>query len=87
MSSMKQIDNYKIYMNKKLGQGSFGAVYVGVSDITGEEVAVKILTKSSSNPFFILVDADEYLKRALFSEIKIMESIKSENIVGFYDVM
>lgn len=77
---MKQIDNYKIYMNKKLGQGSFGAVYVGVSDITGEEVAVKILNKSS-------IDADDYLKRALFSEIKIMESIKSENIVGFYDVM
>lgn len=87
MSSMKQIDGYKIYMNKKLGQGSFGAVYVGLSDTTGEEVAVKILTKSSSKQFLSLVDADDYLKKALFSEIKIMESIKSENIVGFYDVM
>lgn len=37
--------------------------------------------------YYTLVDADEYLKNALFSEIKIMECIKSENIVGFYDVM
>ena len=35
MSSMKQIDGYKIYMNQQLGKGSFGAVYVGVSDTTG----------------------------------------------------
>lgn len=48
MTSMKQIDGYKIYMNQKIGQGSFGAVYTGVSDATGEKVAVKILTKSSS---------------------------------------
>lgn len=27
------------------------------------------------------------MKNALFSEIKIMESIKSENTVAFYDVM
>lgn len=48
MSAMKQIDGYKIYMNKLLGKGSFGAVYIGVSDKTQEKVAVKILSKSSS---------------------------------------
>lgn len=45
---MKQIDGYKIYMNKMIGKGSFGAVYEGVSDLNGEKVAVKILLKSSS---------------------------------------
>jgi len=35
----------------------------------------------------MLVYADDYLKNALFSEIKIMECIKSENVVAFFDVM
>ena len=48
MASIKQIDGYKIFMNKMIGKGSFGAVYEGVSDRTGEKVAVKILAKSSS---------------------------------------
>ena len=34
-----------------------------------------------------VVDSDEYLKNALFSEIKIMQAVKSDNIVGFFDVM
>jgi hypothetical protein len=32
---MKQIDGYKIYLNQMLGKGSFGSVYIGVSDSTG----------------------------------------------------
>ena len=35
MSSLKQIDGYKIFMNKLIGKGSFGSVYEGVSDTTG----------------------------------------------------
>ena len=46
--SIKQIDGYKVYLSKKLGEGSYGAVYVGISDNTHEKVAVKILKKSSS---------------------------------------
>lgn len=67
MASIKQIDGYKIFMNKMIGKGSFGAVYEGVSDRTGEKVAVKILAKSSSTYLNNKVDADEYLKNALFS--------------------
>ena len=48
-SGVKQIDGYKIYMGKMLGKGSYGAVYIGSSDKNGEEVAVKILKKNSSN--------------------------------------
>lgn len=42
---IKQIDGYKIYMNKMLGQGSYGAVYIGVSEKTEGQVAIKILKK------------------------------------------
>lgn len=56
MSSVKQIDGYKIYMNQVLGKGSYGSVYKGISDKTKEPVAVKILSKSESTqkPYFSL---------------------------------
>jgi len=31
---MKKIDGYMIHMNKLLGKGSFGSVYIGQSDKT-----------------------------------------------------
>lgn len=49
----KQIDGYKIYLDNKLGEGSYGAVYIGMSDDTHEKVAVKILKKSSSKYIII----------------------------------
>ena len=45
---IKHIDGYDIHMKSMLGQGSFGAVYVGVSEKTGDKVAVKVLKKISS---------------------------------------
>lgn len=36
-------------MNKILGKGSYGSVYLGKQESTGEQVAVKILSKDSSN--------------------------------------
>lgn len=33
------------------------------------------------------VDSDDYMKSALFSEIQILQTIKSENVVALYDVM
>lgn len=67
MSGTKQIDGYKVYLGKKLGSGTFGSVYIGKDDETGQEVAVKIIQKSSSNLFPNAVDNDEYLKAALYS--------------------
>lgn len=63
--SVKQIEGYAIYMNKVLGKGSFGSVYLGKKDTTSEEVAVKILSKDSSKALVMIVDRDEYLKAAL----------------------
>jgi len=36
MSSIKQIDGYKINMNQVLGRGSYGTVHKGISDKTKE---------------------------------------------------
>jgi serine/threonine protein kinase len=45
-------------MNKVLGKGSYGSVYIGKQDNTGQEVAVKILSKDSSKYIIIVVDKD-----------------------------
>ena len=70
--STKEIEGYYIYMGKILGRGSYGSVYLGRSQTTSESVAVKILSKDSSNPLYTLVDRDEYLKAALKNEIEIL---------------
>jgi serine/threonine protein kinase len=46
--SIKKIDGYDIYLSKTLGKGSFGSVYVGTQLSTGDQVAVKVLSKDSS---------------------------------------
>ena len=51
--SVKQIEGYQILMNKALGKGSFGSVYIGVKDITNDKVAVKIIPKDASNNIII----------------------------------
>lgn len=47
--AIKQIQDYTIYMAQVLGRGSYGSVYVGKSDKTGEKVAIKILPKDNSS--------------------------------------
>lgn len=51
--STKQIDGYKIRMNEVLGRGSFGDVFVGVSDETQAKVAIKVLKKANSMRYII----------------------------------
>ena len=43
--TIKQIEGYSIYMNKLLGKGSYGSVFIGRKEHTNEQVAVKILPK------------------------------------------
>lgn len=47
MSVLKTIDGYMIFMDKILGKGQYGSVYLGkkTKDNSGELVAVKILSK------------------------------------------
>ena len=49
--------------------------------------AVKVLEKNLSNFHPHSVDHDDYLKSALFSEIQILQLLKSENVVRVLDVM
>lgn len=53
MHSRKRIDNFTIYLDKMLGEGSFGKVYEGLQENTGLRVAVKMLDKKISRNLHI----------------------------------
>ena len=65
-------------LSKKLGQGTFGIVVLATHQITGENVAVKILEKER-----ILQEAD---KTRIEREIKILKNMRHNNIVHLYDI-
>ena len=92
--SVKKINGYKILLSQILGAGAYGQVslvfILGLQGLAGwhegtmcdqdHRQAEKYLTDD-------LVGADPYLKSALLSEIQIMSKIKSDNVVGFFDVL
>ena len=41
----KRVENYIFSLKNKVGQGSYGSVFAGLNEKTGEKVAVKILTR------------------------------------------
>lgn len=45
----KVVDRYRIQMNQKLGEGSFGKVYVAIDTSNENKVAMKILEKQVIN--------------------------------------
>lgn len=47
MHTKKKIDNYVIYLDRPLGEGSYGKVYEGEQEGTGARVAVKMLDKKT----------------------------------------
>ena len=49
----KKITNYTILLDKKLGEGACGKVYVGEQDNTKTKVAIKILEKKTGKYIFI----------------------------------
>ena len=63
----------------KLGQGTFGKVVLGIHDLTGEKVAIKILDKEK-----ILKNSD---KKRLEREIKILKIMRHNNIVHLYNII
>ena len=77
ISVEKKIGNY--ILGKKLGQGTFGIVVLAKHEITGENVAIKILDKEK-----IVRESD---KTRLEREIRIMKSMYHNNIVHLYQVI
>ena len=64
---------------KKIGQGTFGKVMLAKDEITGEQVAIKILDKEK-----ILREIN---KSKLEREIKILKILRHNNIVHLYNVV
>lgn len=62
---------------KKLGQGTYGKVQLGINKETGQEVAIKTIKKSK-----IETEADLIRIRR---EIQIMSSVQHPNIIHIYE--
>ena len=67
MSSMNTQSKYKL--EKEIGEGQFGKVYMGRDVLNNCKVAIKRINKKK-------VDYNEYLKKALQKEISIMQICK-----------
>ncbi len=65
-------------MGHQIGKGSFGSVHIGLNDVTGDLIAVKVL--SLSNPHVKIVKSTI---EALYREIQLMRNMKHENIVRY----
>ncbi|KAF7269581.1 hypothetical protein GWI33_017362 [Rhynchophorus ferrugineus] len=63
---------------KKLGQGTFGKVQLGINKETGQEVAIKTIKKSK-------IESGADLIR-IRREIQIMTSVQHPNIIHIYEV-
>ncbi|TRY75426.1 hypothetical protein TCAL_00703 [Tigriopus californicus] len=65
-------------ISRKLGQGTYGKVQLGINKETGQEVAIKTIKKSK-----IETEADLVRIRR---EIQIMSSVQHPNIIHIYEV-
>ena len=64
-------------IRRKLGQGTYGKVQLGINKETGQEVAIKTIKKSK-----IETEADLIRIRR---EIQIMSSVQHPNIIHIYE--
>lgn len=62
---------------KKLGQGTYGKVQLGINKETGQEVAIKTIKKSK-------IESEADLIR-IRREIQIMSSVQHPNIIHIYE--
>lgn len=68
---------YRFDLIKKLGQGTFGKVQLGINKETGQEVAIKTIKKSK-------IESEADLVR-IRREIQIMSSVQHPNIIHIYE--
>ncbi|KAI8370570.1 uncharacterized protein BYT42DRAFT_617113 [Radiomyces spectabilis] len=74
----KMIGDY--YVGKTLGKGASGRVKLGVHRFTGEQVAIKIISKAH-------LAANPAIEKAVRREIAIMKLICHPNVMGLVDVI
>ncbi|ORY89975.1 hypothetical protein BCR43DRAFT_480777 [Syncephalastrum racemosum] len=68
------------YVGKTLGKGASGRVKLGVHRVTGEQVAIKIISKSH-------LMANPTIEKAVRREVAIMKLINHPNVMGLIDVI
>lgn len=68
---------FRFDLIKKLGQGTYGKVQLGINKETGQEVAIKTIKKCK-----IETDADLIRIRR---EVQIMSSVQHPNIIHIYE--
>lgn len=69
--------NFRFDIIRKLGQGTYGKVQLGINKKTGQEVAIKTIKKCK-----IETEADLVRIRR---EVQIMSSVRHPNIVHIYE--
>ncbi|KAI8138547.1 kinase-like domain-containing protein [Fennellomyces sp. T-0311] len=74
----KDIGDY--WLGKTLGKGSSGRVKLGIHKVSGEKVAIKIISKSH-------LKANASVERAVKREIAVMKLIHHPNIMTLLDVI
>ena len=79
-TSIKTIGKYSYYMQRCLGEGSFGKVFEGFENTTKEKVAIKKVD-------FKTLEKDTYLEKAIHDEIRILNKFKHPNIVHLHEVL
>ena len=52
----KRVGKYLVFLNEKLGEGSFAQVYRGIEEASDEPVAVKVANKEESSVCDIAVE-------------------------------
>lgn len=80
MTGIKTIGKYSYYLQKCLGEGSFGKVFQGFENTTKEKVAIKKVD-------FKTIEKDTYLEKAIHDEIRIFNKFRHENIVQLFEVL
>lgn len=62
-------------MKSSIGDGQYGKVFKGISTITKEDLAIKVIMKDGGILSIILVQVTEAEKNAILKEIKMIQSI------------
>ena len=75
----KIIGNYSFFTSNMLGEGSFSQVFLGKNDITGEDVAIKVINMNS-------LMKNQVTHQMLLREIQILKTLEHPNIVRCFDV-
>uniref|UniRef100_A0A1I8HYN8 non-specific serine/threonine protein kinase n=1 Tax=Macrostomum lignano TaxID=282301 RepID=A0A1I8HYN8_9PLAT len=74
----KKVGNYLV--GKNLGEGSFAKVKEGLHVVTGERVAIKIISKEKAK-------TDAYVRKNLRREGRILQQIRHSNVVQLLEVL